>query len=99
MDHRIHHGFGGPESNNEPAIMMNSSLSFSHVDLSPNESARYGSGEGAPSKAGIKAPRNIHFSWTSFDEFIEKASPILAAIYLSGALRFTAVLVYNAFVY
>jgi hypothetical protein len=48
----------------------------------------------------MKASRDIrHLDWTSFDAFIEKASPMLAALYLAGALGFTAVLVYNVLVY
>ena len=80
--------------------MMNSSLTFSQVDLRTDENARCVFGDSVPSSASMQASRDIrHLDWTSFDEFIEKASPMLAAIYLAGALGFTAVLVYNVLVY
>jgi hypothetical protein len=80
--------------------MMDSSLTFSHIDLRTDENGRYVFGDTAPSSAGMKTSRDIRrLDWTSFDEFIEKASPMLAALYLAGALGFTAVLVYNVLVY
>jgi hypothetical protein len=88
----------GPKQ--KPSTMMNSSLTFSQVDLRTDENARYVFGDTVPSKACMKASRDLrHLDWTSFDAFIEKASPMLAALYLAGALGFTAVLVYNALVY
>ena len=87
----------GPKQ--KPSTMTNSSLTFS-VDLRTDENARYIFGDRVPSKACMKASRDIRrLDWTSFDAFIEKASPMLAALYLAGALGFTAVLVYNALVY
>jgi hypothetical protein len=63
------------------------------------EFARFNFGEPGLYEAGIETSRKIRrFDWASFDEVFEKALPILSAIYLIGAIGFSAVLVFNAFV-
>jgi hypothetical protein len=79
--------------------MMNSSLTLSHVAVGTDEFAGLSSGETTPFDASTETPRKFQrFNWTSFDELFEKASPTLSALYLIGAIGFSAVLVFNAFV-
>ena len=79
--------------------MMNSSLTLSHVDVGTDEFARFSFGEATAFDAGIETSRKIQrFNWTSFDELFEKASPMLSALYLIGAIGFSTVLIFNAFV-
>jgi hypothetical protein len=77
--------------------MMNPSLTLPHADVGTDEFARFSFGDATAFDARI--PRQIRrIDWTSFDALFEKTLPVLSALYLIGAIGFSAVLVFNAFV-
>jgi hypothetical protein len=82
----------------ESRIMMHPLLTLSRANVGADEFARFNFGDSTAFDAGIKVPRQIRrINWTSFDLFFEKALALLSALYLLGAIGFSAVLVFNAF--
>jgi hypothetical protein len=82
----------------ELKIMMNLSLTLPHVDVGVDQLATLGVGQAAEYGGGTETSLEIGSpSHNVFDELFEKLSPVLSALYLTGAIGFSAVLVFNAF--
>jgi hypothetical protein len=82
----------------ESRIMMNPFLTLSRANVGADEFGRFSFGDATAFDPGIMAPRQIRrIDWTSFDLFFGKALPVLSALYLLGAIAFSAMLVFNAF--
>jgi hypothetical protein len=96
--HRIHEKLGDLETKRGVPNYDESVTDLSRANVGTDEFARFSFGDSTAFDAGIKVPRQIRrIKWTSFDLFFEKALPVLSALYLFGAIGFSAVLVFNAF--
>jgi hypothetical protein len=79
-------------------MIENASLPPSYLDVGSEESCRFGFAEATISNVSMETSSETRsLNWLSFDKFIEKVSPVLSALYLIGAVGFSALLVLDAF--
>jgi hypothetical protein len=78
--------------------MTNLSLALSHVDVGTEEFLPSGFGQGTtPNRSAGSSLEIRSVDQNVFDDIFESISPLLSALYLIGAIGFSAVLVFNAF--